>query len=156
MFNKHKKHSTLLSITHSKLKHNRTTLFTLSKRYWFPLLLISMLAKALVSEQVIHSAHMSRRWCTISRSERREYQHAIGTVNMPISLWLPNPAHRKQSVQDALCVSTVEYDTDKNTIIIGELFTAPKNVLSAHYMLKEEKSYRHIIQNILYRIFKIT
>lgn len=79
-----------------------------------------MLAKALVSEQVIHSAHMSRRGYTLSRRERSEYQHAIGAVNMPLSLRLPNPARRKQSVQDALCVSTVEYYTDRNTVITGE------------------------------------
>ena len=92
-----------------------------------------MLAKALVSEPVIHSAHMSRHWYTISRSERSEYQHIIGTFNMPLSHWLPNPAYHKQSVQDAFCVSAMEYDTDRNTVIIGELFTAPKNVLSAVY-----------------------
>lgn len=36
-------------------------------------------------------------------------------------------------VSKTLCINTMEYDTDKNIIIIGEIFTALKNVLSVLY-----------------------
>lgn len=127
MFNKHKKHSTLLSITHSKLKHNKTTLFSLSKRYWFPLLLIRWPRHWLVSKPFSLLT-----WVGVDTLPQEvsistpQVSSTCHSTDFPILLTI-------NEVSKMLCINTIEYDTHKNIIIIGERLTALKEVLSVLY-----------------------